>query len=956
MQDYNSLGVTSMDDRKKLFQLIQTIKAEYPDMSASASVPTTSTTIHPHSSVSGITSIDSSGYGMAGVTHSYSAQISNEGVTSPFDPRASLGRRSGSIPSASSFPSPGHSRSMSNSAQLPNQQQQSLQDDQMRQLRHQQQLQQLQQQQFQQQQQQQQQYQQQIQQQYQQQVQQQQTYSDGRNFKETSEDEEDPLPVHESKLRGLDPYLVPIGMGRKVTGRNTGNITNDLTAKIRVCVRKRPLNSREITRGEKDMATVSGRQLAVDEPKVRVDMTKYIERHNFVFDEVFDTDATNEDVYRRTAYPLVQYIFDGGKATCFAYGQTGSGKTFTMLDSKQGLYVLAAHDIFVMLCKPENSHLSAHIGFYEIYQGHLYDLLNSRKKLHPREDGKSNVVISGLKEYEIINVQGLMQVFEYGNNARSTGSTNANADSSRSHAIMQIVLKDKSKKSVEGKLSFIDLAGSERGADRGETDTKTRLEGAEINKSLLALKECIRALDQDKKHTPFRQSKLTQVLKDSFVGNSRTCMVATISPNNSNSEHTLNTLRYADRVKELKNDSAIKGGVQEQDLGSSRDEYMDDVEGYGEEEMTENIFDDDFLSSENENVADVTIDLLEDEEFPDVLDQEEMVLHSLAMNTYDHELEEPNSQGGFNTQISNMHTQSRQQQQPHLTQSLKSGRPLETPSSKTSRERDRDSQHPSKTRKPDAFSRLPMPRSFQQQQSVLNMSSSTPPSNIPSSQHRHSLSGAGASARSNSTSTSPLLGSKHRDPKYSPTDVVMSSSPANDYVSQKGGSSSIATSPNILRQHSVNTKQGHVSSTTNNSNSNNNNGAMSSGSNDINNVSMASPTSPSIGSQGQQSNNNGTTTEHDRNWTTAEMTEFLNEHRNQLRDCGDLTKKETKLLANITLGMSSTIHAQSASYTNSRESFMKYLSDLDEIVDEKLIAILNMSHRLKTLRGVSKIE
>jgi hypothetical protein len=123
---------------------------------------------------------------------------------------------------------------------------------------------------------------------------------------------------------------------------------------------------------------------------------------------------------------------------------------------------------------------------------------------------------------------------------------------------MQVLLKPASagkKKSVEpiGKLSFIDLAGSERGADRGETDLKTRMEGAEINKSLLALKECIRALDQDKKHTPFRQSKLTQVLKDSFVGNSRTCMIATVSPNQSNSEHTLNTLRYADRVKELKN-------------------------------------------------------------------------------------------------------------------------------------------------------------------------------------------------------------------------------------------------------------------------------------------------------------------------------------------------------------------------------------------------------------------
>lgn len=108
---------------------------------------------------------------------------------------------------------------------------------------------------------------------------------------------------------------------------------------------------------------------------------------------------------------------------------------------------------------------------------------------------------------------------------------------------------------VFGKFSFIDLAGSERGADRADVGGKeTRLEGAEINKSLLALKECIRAIDQDSSHLPFRQSKLTQVLKDSFVGGgttSKTCMIATVSPTANNYEHTLNTLRYADRVKEL---------------------------------------------------------------------------------------------------------------------------------------------------------------------------------------------------------------------------------------------------------------------------------------------------------------------------------------------------------------------------------------------------------------------
>ena len=116
------------------------------------------------------------------------------------------------------------------------------------------------------------------------------------------------------------------------------------------------------------------------------------------------------------------------------------------------------------------------------------------------------------------------------------------------------------------KMSFIDLAGSERGADTMHTDKQTKMDGAEINKSLLALKECIRALDLNKNHTPFRGSKLTQVLKDSFVGNSKTTMIANISPASNCCEHTLNTLRYADRVKELKKDTSGKSIAKEDKL------------------------------------------------------------------------------------------------------------------------------------------------------------------------------------------------------------------------------------------------------------------------------------------------------------------------------------------------------------------------------------------------------
>ncbi|KAJ1847779.1 hypothetical protein LPJ73_004162, partial [Coemansia sp. RSA 2703] len=372
--------------------------------------------------------------------------------------------------------------------------------------------------------------------------------------------------------RGARPEGAGLGMS---SGREGMSNLND---KIRVCVRKRPLNHKERDKGEKDIViTASSRSLSVMEPKVKVDLTKYIEESRFIFDEVFDEHADNTQVYERTAKPLVEYIFTGGNATCFAYGQTGSGKTYTMMDVHNGLYIQAAEDIFHILKQPQNHNLQVFVMFYEIYLSNLHDLLNQRQKLFAREDANQNVVIQGVREVLVQSPADLMSVFEYGNNCRSTGSTGANSDSSRSHAILQILLKDTSgrKHTVRGKLNFIDLAGNERGADRGDKANKqTIMEGSEINKSLLALKECIRSLDLGKKHLPFRQSKLTQVLKDSFIGNSRACMVATISPNTANSENTLNTLRYSDRVKAIKSTNNTGDGQNAaNDRNNDADEY-----------------------------------------------------------------------------------------------------------------------------------------------------------------------------------------------------------------------------------------------------------------------------------------------------------------------------------------------------------------------------------------------
>jgi len=328
-------------------------------------------------------------------------------------------------------------------------------------------------------------------------------------------------------------------------------------------VRKRPLNRAEIGRNEGDVCRIDdAASLTVLEPRVKVDLTRYTERHAFQFDEVFDENDTNEDVYERAAKPLVDTVFDRGSATCFAYGQTGSGKTFTMMgkgEESVGIYIQAARDIYQRL-EPAQKVV---VSFFEIYGGKLYDLLNGRQRLCAREDGKQTVCVVGLTEHDVPEPGAMMELIEYGNSIRASGETGANKDSSRSHAILQICVKSRKSDKTQGKFTFIDLAGSERGADTMDSDRQTRLEGAEINKSLLALKECIRSLDQGHRHVPFRGSKLTEVLRDSFVGNCRTVMIAAISPASASCEHTLNTLRYADRVKELKDGKGDRSGVAE---------------------------------------------------------------------------------------------------------------------------------------------------------------------------------------------------------------------------------------------------------------------------------------------------------------------------------------------------------------------------------------------------------
>uniref|UniRef100_A0AAV2JVD4 Kinesin-like protein n=1 Tax=Knipowitschia caucasica TaxID=637954 RepID=A0AAV2JVD4_KNICA len=344
--------------------------------------------------------------------------------------------------------------------------------------------------------------------------------------------------------------------------------------KICVCVRKRPLNKQENNKKEIDVVSVPGKgALLVHEPKTKVDLTKYLENQSFQFDYSFDENATNDMVYKFTAKPLVKSIFEGGMATCFAYGQTGSGKTHTMggdfsgkqQNSAKGIYALATQDVFIYLkhWRYTNLDLCVYASFFEIYNGKVYDLLNKKAKLRVLEDERQQVQVVGLEEIYVTSADDVIKLIQTGSACRTSGQTSANANSSRSHAILQIVLRRSDRNStLHGKFSLVDLAGNERGTDVNSNDRCTLVETTEINRSLLALKECIRSLGKNSDHIPFRMSTLTKVLRDSFIGEkSRTCMIAMVSPSMASCEYTMNTLRYADRVKELNGKSKCNGGA-----------------------------------------------------------------------------------------------------------------------------------------------------------------------------------------------------------------------------------------------------------------------------------------------------------------------------------------------------------------------------------------------------------
>ena len=324
-------------------------------------------------------------------------------------------------------------------------------------------------------------------------------------------------------------------------------------SKIFVVVRKRPIFQKEINNGEIDCISVINPRVYIHECKIQIDgITKYLEDHEFYFDATFGEKSKNTDIYNITLYPMIHLVLNQGIVTCFAYGQTGSGKTFTM----NALEKQAIDDLFSASEKMGNP-FDFYVSFFEIYRGSLYDLLNNKNKVEILDDKNGKVHIYGLINQITETPEMMHHIIDSANAIRTTHNTVTNETSSRSHAICNIVIKLKNTDEEYGKLSLVDLAGSERAQETQSNDKERRAEGAEINKSLLALKECIRALDEKKsnpdQHVPFRASKLTHVLRDSFVSKSnksRIIMISCVMPSYKCCNHSLNTLRYSDRLKE----------------------------------------------------------------------------------------------------------------------------------------------------------------------------------------------------------------------------------------------------------------------------------------------------------------------------------------------------------------------------------------------------------------------
>uniref|UniRef100_A0A8C1ZWX7 Kinesin-like protein n=1 Tax=Cyprinus carpio TaxID=7962 RepID=A0A8C1ZWX7_CYPCA len=357
----------------------------------------------------------------------------------------------------------------------------------------------------------------------------------------------------------------------------------EVCSHIKVVVRVRPLNDKEKDGNHKRVVHVVDNHMLIFDPKEeevtffrgqRVGNRDVRRRANkdlkFVFDSVFREDSSQVEVFENTTKAIVDGVLNGYNCTVFAYGATGAGKTHTMLGSSDdpGVTFLTVKELFARMdLIKEDKVFNLAFSYLEVYNEQIRDLLTNSGPLAVREDSSSGVVVQGLTLHQPKSAEHILEALDYGNRNRTQHPTDMNATSSRSHAVFQIYLRQQDKTASlnpnvrVAKMSLIDLAGSERASATNAKGARLR-EGANINRSLLALGNVINTLANPKckkTHIPYRDSKLTRLLKDSLGGNCRTVMIANVSPSSLSYEDTHNTLKYANRAKEIK--STLRSNV-----------------------------------------------------------------------------------------------------------------------------------------------------------------------------------------------------------------------------------------------------------------------------------------------------------------------------------------------------------------------------------------------------------
>lgn len=354
--------------------------------------------------------------------------------------------------------------------------------------------------------------------------------------------------------------------------------------KIKVAVRVRPFNRRELELGTQCVVEMDGQQTILQYQSSTIDKIERKQAKTFAFDHCFySLDASSqhfasqETVFDCLGRDILDNAFQGYNACIFAYGQTGSGKSFTMMGSQEnkGIIPRLCDLLFDNIAKQQSTELSykVEVSYMEIYNEKVHDLLDpkaNKQSLKVREHNVLGPYVDGLSQLAVTSFQDIDNLMTEGNKSRTVAATNMNSESSRSHAVFSVVLTQTLtdiQTGVSGekvsRMSLVDLAGSERAVKTGAVGERLK-EGSNINKSLTTLGLVISKLaDQSAtnknkdKFVPYRDSVLTWILKDNLGGNSKTVMVAAISPAADNYEETLSTLRYADRAKRIVNHAVV---------------------------------------------------------------------------------------------------------------------------------------------------------------------------------------------------------------------------------------------------------------------------------------------------------------------------------------------------------------------------------------------------------------